>query len=205
MKERDPYHIALRALAGFAGAGRFRWGEPLVATALAAELRLSPTPVREALARLAGEGVLEHRPGRGYFAPSPSASDIAELYELHRRLTHWALDAFTAPVVRAVEGPPATSQLRLESLYGAIVAAAGNDILARTQRRTAIQLRPIRMVEATIEPIDVDQIGRQEHLLSRSRVVDLRAEVDDYHQGRVAASQTVFAVMRRSGESIDEI
>lgn len=205
MKERDPYHTALRALAGFAGTGRFRWGEPLVATALAAELRLSPTPVREALARLAGEGVLEHRPGRGYFAPSPSASDIAELYGLHRRLVHWALDAFTAPVVSAGEGSQATSQSRLENLYGAMVASAGNDILARTQRRTAIQLRPVRVVEAAVEPIDIDQIGRQEDLLSMGRVVDLRAEVDVYHQGRVAASQAVFAVMRRSGESIDEI
>ena len=79
MKDRDPYHSALNALAGFAAAGRFGWGEPLVATALAEELRLSPTPVREALARLAGEGVIEHRPGRGYFAPSPTASDIAEM------------------------------------------------------------------------------------------------------------------------------
>ncbi|NJC42062.1 DNA-binding GntR family transcriptional regulator [Brevundimonas alba] len=204
MKERDPYHIALRALTGFAGAGRFRWGEPLVATALAAELRLSPTPVREALARLAGEGVLEHRPGRGYFAPSPSTSDIAELYELHWRLAHWALDAFAAPVAWAVEGP-STTQLRLESLYGALVAAAGNAVLARTQRRTAIQLRPIRTVEAAIAPIDIDQLERQEALLSTGRLADLRAEVDVYHRGRVAASQAVFAVMRRSGESIDEI
>lgn len=205
MKERDPYHTALRALAGFAGAGRFRWGEPLVATALAAELRLSPTPVREALARLAGEGVLEHRPGRGYFAPSPSASDIAELYDLHRRLAHWALDAFATPVVWTAEGPPATVQLRLESLYGAMAATAGSEVLARAQRRTAIQLRPIRVVEAAVEPIDVDQISLQEDLLSRGRVADLRIEVDIYHQGRVAASQAVFAVMRRSGESIDEI
>ena len=46
MKDRDPYHSALNALAGFAAAGRFGCGEPLVATALAEELRLSPTPVR---------------------------------------------------------------------------------------------------------------------------------------------------------------
>ena len=205
MKERDPYHTALRALAGFAGAGRFRWGEPLVATALATELRLSPTPIREALARLAGEGVLEHRPGRGYFAPSPSASDIAELYDLHWRLAHWALDVLSAPFVWPAVGPSATIELRLESLYGAMVAAAGNDVLARTQRRTAIQLRPIRMVEATIEPIDMDQLDRQEALLSTGRLADLRAEVDVYHRRRVAASQAVFSVLRRSGESIDQI
>ena len=205
MKARDPYHTALRALAGFAGAGRFRWGEPLVATSLAAELRLSPTPVREALARLAGEGVLEHRPGRGYFAPSPSASDIAELYELHRRLAHWALDSHAVPIAWGAEGPPAMLLTRVETLYAAIAAAAGSDVLARTQRRTAIQLRPIRMVEAGVEPIEADQIGLQEILLSQNRIADLRVEVDVYHQGRVAVSQAVFAAMRRSSESIDEI
>ncbi|MCQ4078953.1 GntR family transcriptional regulator, partial [Klebsiella pneumoniae] len=63
MRSRDPYNDALTALAAFAGSGRFGWGEPLVATALAAELELSQTPVREALARLAGEGLIEHRPG----------------------------------------------------------------------------------------------------------------------------------------------
>ena len=96
MRSRDPYNDALTALAAFAGSGRFGWGEPLVATALAAELELSQTPVREALARLAGEGLIEHRPGRGYYAPSPSADDIVDLYEIHRRLVHLAIDLLDA-------------------------------------------------------------------------------------------------------------
>jgi len=133
VKDRDPYHSALNALAGFAAAGRFGWGEPLVATALAEELRLSPTPVREALARLAGEGVLEHRPGRGYFAPSPTASDIADLYELHRRLTHWALDVAPGAAATAI-GEPSAPDLRLEILYATIAASAGADILTRAHR-----------------------------------------------------------------------
>ncbi|WP_392354013.1 GntR family transcriptional regulator [Brevundimonas sp. LF-1] len=54
----------------------------MVVTTLARELGLSPTPVREALARLAGEGVIEHWPGRGYFAPRLAASDIVEALRL---------------------------------------------------------------------------------------------------------------------------
>ncbi len=69
MRLHDPYHMALSALSGFAGEGRFGAGTPLVVTTLARELGLSPTPVREALARLAGEGVIDHWPGRGYFSP----------------------------------------------------------------------------------------------------------------------------------------
>ncbi|MDZ4372344.1 MAG: GntR family transcriptional regulator [Phenylobacterium sp.] len=204
MKDRDPYHSALNALAGFAAAGRFGWGEPLVATALAEELRLSPTPVREALARLAGEGVLEHRPGRGYFAPSPTASDIADLYELHRRLTHWALDVAPATAARLVQ-EPSPPDLRLEILYATIAASAGADILTRAHRRVMLQLRPVRAVEAVVRPPEVEQIARQEALLAAGRTADLRVEVDVYHEGRRAAASAVFAVMRRSGQSIERI
>lgn len=204
MKDRDPYHSALNALAGFAAAGRFGWGEPLVATALAEELRLSPTPVREALARLAGEGVIEHRPGRGYFAPSPTASDIADLYELHRRLTHWALDVAPTAVTRPVEAP-SPPDLRLEILYATIAASAGADILTRAHRRVMLQLRPIRAVEAMVRPADIEQIARQEALLAAGRTADLRVEVDAYHEGRCAAASGVFAVMRRSDQSIERI
>lgn len=204
MKDRDPYHTALNALAGFAASGRFGWGEPLVATALAEELRLSPTPVREALARLAGEGVLEHRPGRGYFAPSPSASDIADLYELHRRLAHWALDLVPECAERPVQAP-APPELRVEILYAAIAAAAGADVLSRAQRRVMLQLRPIRAVEAQVRPVDAGQIARQETLWARGRLAELRAEVDLYHHERRGTASAIFKVMRRSGESIDRI
>jgi DNA-binding GntR family transcriptional regulator len=49
---------------------------------LARLLRLSPTPVREALARLAGEGLVQAVPNRGYFAKSPILSETDAMIEL---------------------------------------------------------------------------------------------------------------------------
>lgn len=49
---------------------------------LAKLLHLSPTPVREALARLAGEGLVRAVPNRGYFAKSPSLAETDEMVEL---------------------------------------------------------------------------------------------------------------------------
>lgn len=209
MRARDPYHIALRALAGFAGAGRFGWGEALAAANLAKELQLSPTPVREALARLAGEGVLEHRPGRGYFAPSPTPSDIVQLYNLHLRLVSWALDragpAGEAPEAARTVASEDVIWWPVEALYGAIVLAAGDDVLTWTYRRISTRLRPIRVVEAVVQPADAVQIAHQERLFARGRIAELRPEVDAYHHGRIAAAQAVFAMMRRSGQSIEQI
>jgi len=203
MKSRDPYHQALTALAGFAGEGRFGPGMPLVITSLAGELGLSPTPVREALARLAGEGVIEHWPGRGYFAPGLAASDIVELYDYHQRLVLWAVDL---PVIasNALPLPLAdTWSRRLEQVFARAVSGAGNRVLAGAFRLAAARLRPVRAVEATIAPVPPSQVERLEGLLGEVAGDGLREAVSHYHQGRIEAAESIAAAMRRGVESID--
>jgi DNA-binding GntR family transcriptional regulator len=56
-------------------------GQPLQEAALAAQLGVSRTPVREALARLASEGLLGSD-GRSFIVPSLSEADIDDIYEL---------------------------------------------------------------------------------------------------------------------------
>lgn len=205
MKTRDPYHLALTALARFTGAGRFGWGMPLVTTTVAEELGLSPTPVREALARLAGEGVIEHRPGRGYFAPSPSSSDIVELYDLHRRLTLWAATDLGRHDAWPVIEKTGTPQERVERLFAQLVEVTGNGALIRAHRRTATQLRPIRVVEDRVAPLSFELVDRMEGLLSQVRLDLLPPVIESYHHERSTNAQRVFAMMRRSVESIDQI
>ncbi|QTN20872.1 GntR family transcriptional regulator [Brevundimonas sp. AJA228-03] len=205
VKTRDPYHLALTALAQFAGAGRFGWGMPLVTTAVAEELGLSPTPVREALARLAGEGIIEHRPGRGYFAPSPSSSDIIELYELHGRLANWALIGCGSSLVWPLAEKAGAPQERLERLFVQLVEASGNGALIRAHRRTVAQLRPIRVVEERVAPLSSEVVDRMEGLLSQARLDHLIPLVETYHSERSEHAQPVFAMMRKSAESIDQI
>src|SRR5271169_3334314 len=62
-------------------AGRIATGHPLQEAALAAQLGVSRTPVREALARLASEGLLSSD-GRSFIVPSLSEADIDDIYEL---------------------------------------------------------------------------------------------------------------------------
>jgi len=203
MRSRDPYNDALTALAAFAGSGRFGWGEPLVATALAAELELSQTPVREALARLAGEGLIEHRPGRGYYAPSPSADDIVDLYEIHRRLVHLAIDLLdVAGTTVALQSVGERSE---ERFYAALVRSPGRAVLAQTHWRLTLRLRPIRIVSAELAPPDLAWIVGVERHVADGALVALRREVDLHHRERSALATAVVAVMRQSVESIGQI
>lgn len=198
---RDPYQLALAALDRFAADGRFGWGSPLVVTALAQELALSPTPVREALARLAGEGVIEHRPGRGYFAPSPGPGDIAELYELHHRLVAWALDENPSGPWRR-PGGAAPEGSRQERIFADIVNASGVHALRAEHRRLVRRLHPVQSVEARVRPLSKDRLDRLEAGAAGRNVVRLRQEIARYHLERKQVSNEVFLAMRRPEGSI---
>lgn len=61
--------------------GGVRWGEALREATLAARLGVSRTPVREALARLASEGLVEAH-GRSFTVPALTEEDLEDIYEL---------------------------------------------------------------------------------------------------------------------------
>jgi len=71
-------------------AGRIPTGQPLQEAALAAQLGVSRTPVREALARLASEGLVI-ADGRTFAGPELSAADVEENYALRFLLEPEAL------------------------------------------------------------------------------------------------------------------
>jgi DNA-binding GntR family transcriptional regulator len=71
-------------------AGRIPHGEPLQEAMVAAQLGVSRTPVREALARLASEGLVVAE-GRSFMVPSLTMGDIEDIYALRFLLEPEAL------------------------------------------------------------------------------------------------------------------
>lgn len=70
--------------------GRLPKDRKLTETGLATDLGISRTPIREAIARLLLEGLLERRQGQGLWCALPGADEIQELYELRLRLEPYA-------------------------------------------------------------------------------------------------------------------
>lgn len=66
--------------------GEYAIGQPLREIDLCATLGVSRPPVREALHRLAGEGLVELRPNRGASVTSPSKDEVREIAEVCRML-----------------------------------------------------------------------------------------------------------------------
>lgn len=104
-------------------------GSPLVERDLATELGISRTPIREAIARLAAEGLIVRRPRRGYLVAAMRAEHVTGLYAVRE-----ALEALAIRL--AVEGMGSAAQRRLEAAVEAVGAAA------RTSQGNASAGRP---------------------------------------------------------------
>ena len=66
--------------------GKLRGGTRLVQAELAQRLKLSTTPIREALRDLATEGFVHISPHRGTIVHQVDAAELREIYEIRRRL-----------------------------------------------------------------------------------------------------------------------
>lgn len=66
--------------------GELRPGAQLVNRTLASELGTSTIPVREAIHRIASEGLLELAPGAGAFVRTPQPSELGDLYDVREAL-----------------------------------------------------------------------------------------------------------------------
>ncbi len=72
------YTTLLQAIADH----QIRPGERLVLDDLAARLKVSRTPIRDALSRLAAEGLVKPNGRRGFYMTSLSAQELTHLYDL---------------------------------------------------------------------------------------------------------------------------
>lgn len=71
--------------------GRLAAGAAISEVALARQIGVSRTPVREAIGQLVAEGFLERIPGRGVVVVQPTREDLVELYELREALEVYAV------------------------------------------------------------------------------------------------------------------
>ena len=130
--------------------GRFSSGQMLQEEGLAAQLGVSRTPVREALARLASEGLLESS-GRSFVLPALSRADIEDIYELRLMLEPTAVSHVAERIAGRKDLQPLREQL------AAMAAAHSSDdreaFIEANYRYRAVWLRlvPNRRLLRAIE------------------------------------------------------
>lgn len=184
----EPFRQALVDLRRRIRDGDLGPGVRVTAKEVAEGLRLSPTPVREALSRLAGEGLLEERRGDGFFVPELSAADIAVLYRLSEHLLLMA--ELEARDGRALEAQMDEHPVRaVERLFFAWVRESGSRVIVETYRTAAIRLAPVRRREVEF----IDDLAQEAHALHRLAAPSARDErvtaIRRFHERRVGLAE----------------
>jgi DNA-binding transcriptional regulator YhcF (GntR family) len=214
-QNRDQFAFVLAALREQLRTSAGAQGEPLTVNDLARDWGVSATPVREALARLAGEGLVEDRRGRGYYAWRVDVSDLTDLYRAQETLTLTALAALD----RCTAGPsapasgrslsPATTvasvslreggvdgPLFWETLTWRVAREAGHRFLLGAQQRLADRLAPARRVEATVLHEDVGALNRLADQVNRRAWGPLGIDIAPFFARRYAAAGTIVDRLR---------
>lgn len=189
---RDPYNAALGAVRHFAQAGRFTPGEAIVVTELAAEVGLSATPVREALACLAGEGLIERRRGRGYFYPALGVADVIDLFELQLAYLHAALTLQSrglAPLRKAADIDPVAGA---QVLFDAIIAQSANSALILAHQRLTDRLAGVLRLEHRNNDADRPKVRAMIEAIADGRIADLLSLLQRHHEDRCARARRLL-------------
>jgi DNA-binding GntR family transcriptional regulator len=158
-------------------AGRLHPGDKLSDARIASDMGLSRAPVREAIRRLAAQGLVDEEPRRGAFVASLSRAGVHEIYECRRALEGLAArrvavaqpEAALAGLEEIVEGEMEDVARRRDAVgmadadsrfHRALVAAAANGWLDRLYAQIADQMRLISTLDNTAHPgADVDELA----------------------------------------------
>lgn len=146
-KSRDALGLVLSGLRGRLADGSIAPGALIGINDTAELYRTSVTPVREALARLAGEGLLTGTRRLGFFRPRLDAEELAELYTLHEVLLAGAVRLLGPAAMEAEEGDTSGSA---EPLFRLICIRARNRPLARNRGLTAQALGVMATAETAL-------------------------------------------------------
>ncbi len=193
----DRRHQVYRALKIRALLYRFRPGQHLAVVELSDQLKVSNTPVREALIRLHAEGHIAAIPSRGFFARELRLREMQEIHDLMRVLLQHSLAAALAgnPPVRPLPDPgtepsipcdPRTALAlarRTEATFTDIAAWTGSNVVHRTvadlcERTHHIRRCAYRSADLTL-PLHSSLVGLIAGLDRRDGVGAIAA-VEDY-------------------------
>ncbi len=200
-RSRDPFNQALSALRAGLADGRLRGGEPVIVASEAGRLNLSITPVREALARLNGEGLVERAPGGGYLVARLEGSDAADGYrlQLHQlRLANLLSDGIEpVPVMRPTPKDADDPGAALH-LFDRIMRSAGSGMLAACHARVRLRLAPLRRAERWVfRDLEAEADALYEAAAASPQALDMM--VGDYFDRRIRASSVLVRVAEDHG------
>ncbi|MDH3684149.1 MAG: GntR family transcriptional regulator [Acidimicrobiia bacterium] len=178
---RAPVHVA-NALRDAIASGAMPAGVQLRQEDLATRFGVSRVPVREALKILAGEGIVVHRPRRGFFVAELSSDEMRQLYTARRLLE--------TEVLKSLQWPSAETIADLRRQLAKLAKAAKARDVARWSKLHREYHRAI--FELSPDAVLVGEVMRLWALTDRYRSLLAHQYLDE---GAVAGEEEVLDLL----------
>lgn len=198
--------------------GRIELGEALSENALAADLGISKTPVREALLQLKTDGLVDIQPQRGTFVFSLTAEEVSAISELRMILELAAIEAAMArnraemlKGLRAVveemgvahAAGDMTSYSRLDGAFHEVVVRfAGNPFLESAYALISFRVQALRARLTHLAQLtegSFEDHGAMTRLIEAGRVDEVKALLRSHIEN---TKQGYLMVLREHGTAI---
>lgn len=180
---------------------------PLDIGRVSESLRLSTTPVREALIRLHAERLVAFAPRHGYSVAPPDADLLRHLYTLSGQLIHIALRA-ADPAAACVAAPSPKGPDQLHPCYAemltvlliAIARSQPNPELTEQFEQCSARLFPARRSEPLIFVEANAEVAALQALWCGGDTTLLRDRLDDHHAARVFHAGVIAQQMHKASD-----
>jgi DNA-binding GntR family transcriptional regulator len=185
--------------------GRYAPGQRIDPATLAAEFNTSATPVRFALYRLVGEGLVADHARDGLHVPLLTEIATRDLYDWMERLLLMACDIGVAPAARKIE------QLELASagddlvkltwqLFDAIARATAQGFLHHAVKQANDRLAPIRRAAQGLLKNRFEELsGLNRHWQARDMPA-LKSALREYHERRKQLVPCIVALLSEGSD-----
>ena len=198
-RDHDPFTQALLSLRERVVRNVYGAGQPIVIVEEARRLKVSVTPVREALSRLSGEGFVERAASGGYFSPRLDAAIVRDRYTFQLTCLKAALALVAPAVVFSISAQPAATR----SIFDQIIRRSGSSALADAYQRVSALLGVFASVEGILIP-DREQEARELHrCLADPERRGLIDALERYHGRRIALAADVVTALGEGGSQAD--
>lgn len=167
------------------GTARYAAGQSLEPAALSHDLNASITPVRDALHRLVGEGLVEAPRGDGFRVPPVTEVGLRHLYRWNGALLELAARSRHAgPLPESIASGGTNLVETTETLFLAIAGWTSNPEHGAAVARLNDRLRPIRWTEKELTDGLGDELDAIAELVRAGAPPLLRRSLAAFHRRR---------------------
>lgn len=187
---------------------------------LTEHLRVSRSPVREALRQLASDGLVLEIPNKGVYVKTFTAKDIEEIFDLRLMLESYGIDKVGKNLTSSnltklldilaemeksySEGDKQTYTRLDEQLHTAIVMCAGNSLINDIYERVRSMNQQFRVFSLTSQQRFSESMDEHRSVIHAIATGDIKKAIKANRSHLELARDTIIAIMEKNNASAEE-